>query len=210
MRAHAADGSGEREGLVDGLDGVLVAALADLAHVLLAVGHGRAVELAGPAAVAGVVREQKLQRGLARTVYARGVQVDDVALLRTSRASAQQLGHALDLDEADAAGAVDGRARVKAQGGNLDSSPSCGRENGVGRFRNHFHTVDGVLDGHDVPPPSYLTWTAPKRQAVLQFPHLMQSAGSISCGLLRSPEMACTGHCRAHAVQPTHTLLSIE
>ena len=146
MRAHAANGSGEREGLVDGLDGVLVAALADLAHVLLAVGHGRAVELAGPTAIARVVREEQLQRRLARTHHARGVGADDIAVLRARGAGAQQLGHALDLDQADAAGTIDGRALVEAQGGDLDPGPGGGREDGVGRLRRHLHAVDGVRD----------------------------------------------------------------
>ena len=80
--------------------------------------------------------------------------MDDVALLRAGGAGAQQLGNALDLDEADAARAVDGSALVEAERGDLDARASGGREDGIGRLGENLHTVERVRDGHGSSPPS--------------------------------------------------------
>ncbi len=207
MRADAADGGGDGEGFVDGLDRFLELAVLDLLDVLLAVGHGRAVQFARAAAVAGVVGEEQLEGGLPGADDTVGVGADHVALLRSRGTGTEQFRDAFDLDEADDAGTVDGGALVEAEGRDVDASADRGGEYGIRRLCNDFDTVEGIFDRHRSGLLSQCTSTAPKRQAVIQLPHLTQRSGSMVNGLLSSPVMASAGHWRAQAEQPTHLSL---
>ncbi len=210
MRADAADGGRDGEGFVDGLDRLLELTVLDLLDVLLAVRHGGAVQLAGTAAVAGVVREEQLEGGLAGADDAIGVRVDHIALHGLRGTGAEEFRDTFDLDEADAAGTVDGGALVKAEGRDFDACTQGRGEDGIGGFGNDFDTVNGIFDRHSCSLLSQCTSTAPNLQAVLQLPHLTQRSGSISNGLLTTPVMAFAGHWREQAEQPTHLSLLME
>ena len=210
MRADAADGGGDGEGFVDGLDGFLELAVLDFLNILLAVRHSGAVQFAGTAAVAGVVREEQLESRLPGTDDALGVRADHVAVLGFRGAGTEEFRDAFDLDEADAAGTVDGGALVEAEGRDVYARADRGGEYGIRRLCNDFDTVNGIFDRHIVGLLSQCTSTAPNLQAVLQLPHLTQRSGSMVNGLLSSPVMAFAGHWREQAEQPTHLSLLME
>ena len=146
VRAHAADGGGEREGLLDRGDGVRKATLGDFLHVLLAVRVGRAVELAGPLAVAVVVAHQKLERELARGERLLALRMHNHSGRDLRGAGAEHLGAVLHLHHAHAARAVGAEFLQVAEVGNLDSRRLGRLENGGAGRHAHGHVVNDEIN----------------------------------------------------------------
>ena len=120
MGADPADGGRNGDLLLDDPHGLPVVAQRDLLDVSLTVGLRRAAQGAGAAAVALVIAHQQLQRDPALTVDALGPGVDDLPVGGHGGAGAQQLGVALRLHHADAAGAAGLYDLVVAEHGDLD------------------------------------------------------------------------------------------
>ena len=142
MGAHPADGAGQRDALPDQRDGLLKAAVGDQAHIALAVGARRAVEHAGGAAVAHVVGEQQLQVGLAGLQDPLGFGAHHHIGCDLGGAGLHQLGIALHLHHAEAAGPVNGGALVIAEGGDGDIVLPGHLQDGLTGDAQHLFAVD--------------------------------------------------------------------
>ena len=103
-------------------------------------------------AVERVIGQEELHHGAAAVLDlgARGPHHHPVGGDR--RAGGGQLGHLLDLDEADAAVAGDGEPGVIAVPRHIDAGPAGRLQHGGALLDLHFATVDGQLDrvGHPV------------------------------------------------------------
>ena len=112
---------------------LLVAMLLDLDEFrfVRAVLEGHVLQLALAAGIAdgaieGMVAEQHFEHGLARLRDLRAFGGDDHALGDRRGAGGLQLGHLLDADDAHAAGGLERKAGVVAEGGNLDAVGAAG------------------------------------------------------------------------------------
>ena len=97
----------------------------DEARLVEAVAEGHVLQFALAALVAHgaierMVREQELDHVLARAMHLLGVGLDDHAFGRDQRAGGLQLGHLFHFDQAHAAGRLQRKAGVIAEGGDFD------------------------------------------------------------------------------------------
>ena len=133
MGTDPTDRGRQREGLHHRRRGVGEAPFGDLADVLLAVGVGGVLDLAGTEAVAVVVAHQELERELPRLEGALALRVHHHAFAHLGGAGPEELRAALGLHHADAAGAVGGESLEEAEVGDLDPGLLRRREHGGAR-----------------------------------------------------------------------------
>jgi len=164
---------------------------------------------AGRLAVAVVVRQVHLEVARALLAHARRVGPHDHAVAHPRGAGRLELGLALDLDEAEAAGAPRRRPLHLTEGGDVDALATGDREHGLARLRAEPLAVDDDLDGGRGPRthcclPSATasipvsTGIASNLHTWRQVSHLMQSFWSMTWTCLASPLMAWAGQAVRH------------
>ncbi len=165
----------------------------------LAVGAADAAEAVHP-----VVGEQQLEGLFTGIAKLGGVGLDLHALRDLLKTCDGVAPCALDLDDADTAGADRVDVLEVAKGGDADAGLFSCLQNGVIRRNLNVHAVNLHVDHIHIGSPYFLT-IALNLQVSMQAPHLMHLVVSIVWGSLTFPEIAPTGHLRAQAVQPRHT-----
>ena len=185
-RADAAEDAGEGQVVGDDRRGAGQVALLDALEERRDVDVGRAGRRAGRLAVGVVVGEVHLEVAFALGPHARRLGAHDEAVVDPGRAGGLELGPALDLDEAQAAGAPGGHALDVAERRDVDAGPLGRRQDGLALGRGHERAVDGELQGvgrggahFDLPPTvastPVSTVMASKLQTSRQVSHLMHS-----------------------------------
>ena len=151
----AAEDGRERQRALQDARRLLPVAERVLLQVARDVDAGRALELAGRQAVRVVVAEDELEHHAAVLDDALGVGGDDHPLLDLRPAADRRVVAALDLDRADAAGAVGGELRLVAQRRDLDAQDAAGLEDRLAVLDLELPAVDGDADlpgaGHHRP-----------------------------------------------------------
>ena len=167
MRTDSADRGGERELFFYQFYRRVVVALGDEFYVTLTVGSCRAVQRAGPFAVAVVVAHQKLESDLAGTLYSVRVRVYYHSVRRLGGAGAEQLRGTLDLDRAKTARAVDLYDVALAESRYLDTGGLRRREDSRALGTGNFYSVNGKFDLVHYRLSFQSTFTAPNLHIVL-------------------------------------------